>query len=566
MCDTSGFRFAFDTAKYTPLQLRLDSSGDDEPILCIPVRERAGGILLATPVDSFDLDMLSAEATGDPPFAGAIGPYAQVSVAFRGANGRQLGAKTTVLMIDVDLECLDSEGGTLLLGSTEDLTFTQNFGLVANTPKWLSAPSLKEAVTQWFAAVSEVGGPADRTTPYETPAVTADTEAEGSRGLPVKAASSMAASGASFQPAEKPDLTAAVLRLTELLSGQAASSSSSAPPPGMAGVPELFRSEASKSGLDMEQLKLLLAQAGGRLQAAGADAPSSVTGIASLGAAAKRKPRGLVALAPAPDGLSGEAAEAAELAADTATPPDVMTQLLMQNNRLLQHLTHRNPDPFNSLMPGGSSMEDGSGDAKVGGVRGCAARQTWKTMTRQSGSQIRAAIRARLADEMEVEEDDLQPAHMRGYFERKVPLGAGPRLLTYMSYLIARMWELSETGQTSELATLISLAAVFCEQVANDGGRCQVAWLFTGLQTPAFNLTQRNTQRLQEEPFAALADPRWMAAQMAYLKDLDWFNQRQASQRNLQQPSDPTPKPRAKPKPKAKSKAKGKGKTEEAEA
>ena len=133
-----------------------------------------------------------------------------------------------------------------------------------------------------------------------------------------------------------------------------------------------------------------------------------------------------------------------------------------------------------------------------------------------------------------MDEDEMQPAHMRGYFERKVPLGAAPRILTYMSYLGARMWELSETGQTSELATLISLAAVFCEQVAIDGGRGQVAWLLTGLQTPAFNLTQRNTQRLQEEPFAALADPRWMAAQLAYLKDLDWFVQRQAARRSFQ--------------------------------
>ena len=205
------------------------------------------------------------------------------------------------------------------------------------------------------------------------------------------------------------------------------------------------------------------------------------------------------------------------------------------------------------------------GDVKVSGVRGCAARQVYKGMTKRKSSMIRESVRLRLAEAMETTEDDLKPAQMRGFMEKNVPLGAGPRLLTYVAYLVARMWELMESGQVEELYTLIALAAVFVEQVAIDSGRCQVAWMLTGLQSPCWTATMKNNQRMNDEPFASLADARWMAANLAYLKDLDWFTQRQAAA--PKQPAAgagadgviPTGKARPKPKPK-KRKGDGKGK------
>ena len=79
------------------------------------------------------------------------------------------------------------------------------------------------------------------------------------------------------------------------------------------------------------------------------------------------------------------------------------------------------------------------------------------------------------------------------------------------------------------MMNLVALAAVFVEQTAVDNGRLQLSWLLTGLNQPAFNLTSQHTQRTSEEPFARLADPRWIAANLAYLKDLDFFEQRQKS-------------------------------------
>ncbi len=74
------------------------------------------------------------------------------------------------------------------------------------------------------------------------------------------------------------------------------------------------------------------------------------------------------------------------------------------------------------------------------------------------------------------------------------------------------MWELSELDNIEGLHSLIALLAVFIEQTAIDGGRYQVACLLTGLNPPAFNIPEKNTARLAEEPFALLAVPRWIAA------------------------------------------------------
>jgi len=129
---------------------------------------------------------------------------------------------------------------------------------------------------------------------------------------------------------------------------------------------------------------------------------------------------------------------------------------------------------------------------------------------------------------MEVSPENLEPAGLRGYFERKVPLGAN-KGITYFAYLLSKMWEYHELGKPDAAHTLVALGALFCEQTAIDQGRYQIAWLLTGLPQPAFNLTSGNIHRNHEEPYALLANPTWVSANLAYLKDMDFFEQRQRS-------------------------------------
>ena len=74
----------------------------------------------------------------------------------------------------------------------------------------------------------------------------------------------------------------------------------------------------------------------------------------------------------------------------------------------------------------------------------------------------------------------------------------------------------------------MALLAVYLEQVAVDGGRHQLGWLLTGMPNPPFQLAQAHSQRAQEDPVGFLGDPRWVAANFAYFKDVDYFESRKA--------------------------------------
>ncbi len=82
-------------------------------------------------------------------------------------------------------------------------------------------------------------------------------------------------------------------------------------------------------------------------------------------------------------------------------------------------------------------------------------------------------------------------------------------------------------GKAEEFHNLSVLACVFLEQVALDNGKYQLAWVISGFNPPAFNLTQRNAMRTSGQPFALLADARWVAANLSYLRDLNYFQEPQ---------------------------------------
>jgi hypothetical protein len=195
-------------------------------------------------------------------------------------------------------------------------------------------------------------------------------------------------------------------------------------------------------------------------------------------------------------------------------------------------------------------------------------------LSRDSNSTlIQDGFRERLAGALQIPLENLTPESLRKFFEDKVPLGTH-KGLTYFVMLICRLWELWELNDMATLGTLLCLSAVYLEQVAIDGGRQQVAWLLTGLNQPAFNLTSLHTQRNQEEPFALLADPVWINAQIAYLKDLDYFTTRQSSIAKGGSPAGGPPgspsatpvKAKVRTRPKGKPKAKGKGSPEDGHA
>jgi hypothetical protein len=66
---------------------------------------------------------------------------------------------------------------------------------------------------------------------------------------------------------------------------------------------------------------------------------------------------------------------------------------------------------------------------------------------------------------------------------------------------------------------------MLCEQSAIDGGRLPLALLVSGGTEPSPQLFNTK-RRLGLKPFTRLAAPTWIAANLAYLKDIDYLETR----------------------------------------
>ena len=328
----------------------------------------------------------------------------------------------------------------------------------------------------------------------------------------------------------------------------------SAPAPAL---PRAFAAEAARVGLTDAQLSALAAVlrdpppglSEDRPFRAGGSGAAASAREALLGARAVGTPSGVlgvgdpvtgsgVATVPPPLVMSA-GLNAPQVAADPALPigaspgsgdlgGDVLSQLLRQNSLLIDRLTRtsaQTPEDRLRSMLSSSEGPSGSSSAPLTGARGCAAREAYIDLLDTAPAEYLREFRRLLARASESSLDALPPAALRTYLERRVPLGSF-RALTYMGTLLGHMWEAAESGQGHRVHALIAAGMLFVEQAALDRGRYELAWLFTGLEEPAWHLTTAHTSRQGGQPFSRFAAPRWMAANMAYLRDLDYLESR----------------------------------------
>ena len=214
---------------------------------------------------------------------------------------------------------------------------------------------------------------------------------------------------------------------------------------------------------------------------------------------------------------------------------------------LMQHLIKKDPvrDPLDAL---GSDSGGGSGGGS--GARGCAARDAL-VKTLDDSEKVVATVRTLAAMSLGIPQEKVDQYLMRTFVERKFLLGDA-KLLTYVSLLLAEMWTVCEETKSTKVQGLVARGLIMTEQVALDQGRTQLGWMMTGLPEPPFNQVQKNTRRPGIRPFAQLADPRWVAANIAYLRDMEFFETKLGGKGAPNQPREETDgvQPRAKYRPK----------------
>lgn len=211
-----------------------------------------------------------------------------------------------------------------------------------------------------------------------------------------------------------------------------------------------------------------------------------------------------------------------EVAAAVGRSSDPLHQLLAlqmrQTAALASRLTAKQPVDRITAALGNDSAQSSNG------VKGCVAREAYlKTMEdiQLTGKQIMANAAA----DMGLAPSQIHSGLMREYLERRMPLG-DHRLLSHFGQFLAVGWQWS-FEQNNEMAMgLMARGLMMVEQIAIDQGRVQFAWLLSAMPDPNLQTIALNKRRIGLRPYAKLAAAPWIAGNIAFLKDLDYLENR----------------------------------------
>ena len=221
--------------------------------------------------------------------------------------------------------------------------------------------------------------------------------------------------------------------------------------------------------------------------------------------------------------VSAEVAPEEELDHLTQSLTDPMQKImaiqLRQQQELLSGLAPRSQgDPLSTALGGGGN-ESGSSSS---GIRGCAARELFVKQIEDHCHVAQLVMKNAMKD---LGVTEVYPGLMRDYIERKIPFG-DMKLLTMFGHYLACGWETSYNQQDEVMMGFISRGLLFIEQAAVDSGRTQMGWLLSGYPEPNWSLTGQNKRRTSLQPFSRLSQPSWVAANVAFVKDLDFLEGR----------------------------------------
>lgn len=207
---------------------------------------------------------------------------------------------------------------------------------------------------------------------------------------------------------------------------------------------------------------------------------------------------------------------------ETLEPGTSMQSLLLaqlrQNALLLEKLvSQRSGDGVQDALASGSANgSDGSS-----GIKGHLAREAFVKQV-QDAKAVTAKVQANALAELGWSQP--APGLMREFLEKRVPLFE-QKLLQHVGCIAAHGWEQGYRTNNEELQAFASRLLMFVEQCSLDAGKVQLAYLITGYPDPSpLGFSSRRAPGLKN--FSRLTPAQWMAANLAYLKDLDYAETR----------------------------------------
>ena len=227
----------------------------------------------------------------------------------------------------------------------------------------------------------------------------------------------------------------------------------------------------------------------------------------------------------------------------TAGSPDPMQKMLLlqlhQTSQLVKALAPKSQaDPLTAVLSGGDSGSASSSGGSVN-VKGYAAREVFLKQIVEDQKVI-DVVRSNARTELGITAAREEPSLLRTYLEQRVPTG-DHKTLIQVGYMLAAGWEIGAEQNNTSLMAFAARMMIYIEQACLDGGRTQLAWLMTGLSEPNFQQLSVNRRRSTLSPFARLASPTWIAANVSYLRDIDTFETRLRQIGVLTKPGNPPP-------------------------
>ena len=190
-----------------------------------------------------------------------------------------------------------------------------------------------------------------------------------------------------------------------------------------------------------------------------------------------------------------------------------MMSLLSEQTKLLVGL-RRPQDPLGALGAGDS---EGSAAGSYGGARGAAALEMLREDLEKRPLVYSTAVRRRIALALGTQPD--QPQDAEEYLRRFGAFGRH-RDLGYVAMLAGGIWNKMEMADWEAAHAQMAMLMVALDQVTHDD-RWDLAFLLTHRPEPPRESQSRYQQSDGLRPYSCLAEPRWIAAGMAYIKDID---------------------------------------------
>ena len=203
----------------------------------------------------------------------------------------------------------------------------------------------------------------------------------------------------------------------------------------------------------------------------------------------------------------------------------LLMRLLAQSNQTMAALARRSQQtPDLDLLGGAAGSND---NIALGGARGTAAMEVLRQdfMTRPANTA--ALTRSMMARSMGT--DPTSPQDAIAYFQRNGRFTRDNREGVQLAMILGSIWNHLGLGETQHAHALtgVGLAALDQWGISNS---LDMGYLWTHLPDPAWSLMQRSGPQRGLRPYSQLASPRWVAATVAYLRDLDAMEERMHGQ------------------------------------